>query len=161
MKQLTVIAFALAALEGFATVYPIDPMPLRKLIMKSEYIIIGTVVSIEELKNKKDAYGADHIAHIRISEILQGKISDTLVEVSFNPYFICPAPARYTENTDVIAFLQKSKNGRFKTESLSYGAKTLPLENIAIYIRNGSSKCSRSLKCPMKTSALFKQLSGL
>jgi hypothetical protein len=132
MKQLTALAFVITALESAATVYPIDPMPLRKLIMETEYIIIGHVVSVEEVKNKKDAF-ANSIAHIRIREVLQGKISDTVVQVSFNPYLICPAPARYAENADVIAFLQKSKNGRFITESLSYGAKTLTLEEIAIY----------------------------
>ncbi len=111
--------------------YPIDPRPLRKLIIESEYIVVGYVVKVVVPDPAKNRYPS-HVAHIRVDEVLQGEIGDDVIKVGFSPYVICPAPAQYEENTHVIVFLDRHKQ-QFITHAMSYGVKTLEPDELNVY----------------------------
>jgi hypothetical protein len=115
-----IVSIILTALFKTVFAYPISPRPLRKLVMESEYIVYADVIAIK--KNKNDDHWNDHTAVLEIREVLQGNIFKEQVKVQFTPYMICPAPARYTENTTVLAFLDKHKRN-YTTHALSYGSK--------------------------------------
>lgn len=102
--------------------YPISPMPLRKLVLESKYIVYADVIEIETLET--DDHWYDAIAILVIKEILQGKIKNDTIDVYFSIGMICPAPAHYEKGTTVLAFLDKEKKG-YSTHALSYGSKTL------------------------------------
>lgn len=128
-------AFFLLLMIGYSHqswAYPIDPRPLRKLIMESEYIIVGHVLDVKQVRQKKNSFGPSAIAVISVREVLKGTIKETTIEVPFNGNFICPAPDRYYKEADVIAFLDKD-DGKYSTHALSYGAKTLTLSDIEVY----------------------------
>jgi len=110
--------------------YPISPRPLRKLVMESEYIIVGYVSKTYD-KNDSDHWGP-RIAQIAVLEKLQGTMQEDTIEISFHPTMICPSPDRYFDSTYVISFLNK-KGGEYYTYALSYGAKTLKKDEIEIY----------------------------
>jgi len=122
------LAFVMTVIDVGAIPYPIEPRSLRRLVMESEYIITGHVTKIIAPANEKDK----HIVVISIKEILKGKYSEETIRVTFDPYYICPAPPRYKENTDVVVFLKKHK-GVFFTHALSYGAKTVSPEGQELY----------------------------
>ena len=129
----TFILFCLFALGvQQASAYPIDPRPLRRLIIESEYVIIGRVLEVKTVARKKNEFSGGAIARLQILEVLQGKIKARIIEVSFNPNMICPAPPRYKAGTDIIAFLNR-ENRAFRTHALSYGVKTLSAEEISVY----------------------------
>jgi len=132
MKAMITTIVILLGTIGSVDAYPIDPRPLRKMIMESEFIIIGHVLEIQTVKNKKERDYPNVIARIRIAEVLQGNISESVIEVPYNPYYICPAPARYEAGTDVVVFLNKHK-GTYSTHALSYGVKTLTAEGLEVY----------------------------
>ena len=132
MKAIITTIVILVGAIGSTHAYPIDPRPLRKLIMESEFIIVGHVLEIQTVESKKEQDYSSVIARIRIMEVLQGAISESVIDVPFNPYFICPAPARYEAGTDVLVFLNKKK-GTYYTHALSYGAKTLSPEYLEVY----------------------------
>src|SRR5688572_31974676 len=108
-------AIGLCLLIGVAVItnafsYPISPRPLRKLIIESEFIVAGHVKDVRSSEKKKEKeYWGGYIAEIVIMEVLQGQIKETSIEVAFNPNYICPQPARYKKDTDVLVFLKKSK----------------------------------------------------
>lgn len=131
MKAFVTIVLGLVAMQASAA-YPIDPRPLRKLIAESEYIVIGHVIGIEKLMKADNALDANTVAKIRIEEVLQGTIRDPIVDVSYNPNYICPAPQHFEPNTDVVAFLNKRK-GKWYVHALSYGVKTLSATGLAAY----------------------------
>lgn len=124
---LSLVLTAITMAEAIA--YPIEPRPLRKLIIESQYIIAGYVVNTHDVNKKEDHR---RYAQINILEQLQGKIREKTIEVSFTPGMICPAPAVYRDSTYVLAFLDK-RDGSYYTHALSYGAKTLNPEEIALY----------------------------
>lgn len=133
MKTVVFFLFLLVGLSINTFAYPISPRPLRKLVIESEHIIVGYVASTYNNENKED----DNLwgraaAKIAVLEQLKGKIKEDSIEVLFNPYMICPAPARYTDSTFVIAFIDK-KGNQYYTHALSYGAKTLTKAAIEIY----------------------------
>lgn len=132
MKTIITASIILVLFCEPASSYPIDPRPLRKLIMESEYIVIGYVLEVEERKEKKDSFGPSSVARIAVREVLQGNIKGQIIEVPFHANFICPAPAVYVPKTDVLAFLDKRK-GQYYTHALSYGAKTMSTDQLEIY----------------------------
>ena len=48
MKTIITASIILVLFFEPASSYPIDPRPLRKLIMESEYIVIGHVLEVKE-----------------------------------------------------------------------------------------------------------------
>lgn len=125
----TVILFLVALSAAFS--YPISPRPLRKLMLESEYIIVGYVRDIRSIKESKDSW-VDAIADIDVKEVLYGNLSKTSVEVGYSPGFICPAPPYYEKGATVIVFLTKSKKW-FETVALSYGVKDVDAPGIEAY----------------------------
>src|SRR5690554_4227660 len=116
-----ILIFLGLSIDLFA--YPISPRPLRKLVMDSEYIIVGYVSKTYDRKKDKDDWGTK-VAKIAVLERLQGNIKEDTIEISFTPNMICPAPDRYFDSTFVISFINK-RDGKYHTCALSYGAKTL------------------------------------
>jgi hypothetical protein len=126
--------FSILIFLGFSIdiiAYPISPRPLRKLVMESEYIIVGFVSKIYDKKKEKNNWDTK-VAKIEILERLQGNIKENTIEISFNPNMICPSPDQYYDSTFVISFLNKI-DGKYYTCALSYGAKTLKQNEIEIY----------------------------
>jgi hypothetical protein len=107
------------------------PHPLRLLVEESKFIISGYVVKLYP-QNQGNPWGST-IAQIAVLEKLQGSIAADTIEVIFNSNIVCPTPPRYTDNTHVLVFLNKDKEGHYYTHALSYGVKTLTLSDIAIY----------------------------
>jgi hypothetical protein len=132
MKPTILILFLIAGFARQSTAYPIDPRPLRKLIMESEYIVIGHVKEVYERRSKKDFFG-DAVARIEVREVLKGTIIKDLIEVSFAQHIVCPAPPRYKAGTEVVVFLDKGDKGMFRTHALSYGARQVTLNDIAVF----------------------------
>lgn len=131
MKTLITLTTLLITLQASATAYPIEPRPLRKLIAESEFIVIGHVVGLENIQKPDNSFENNTIAKIEVREVLKGSIKETIIEVPFNPNYICPAPPHYEANTDVVVFLDRTKR-TWRTHALSYGVKTLAPEDIAI-----------------------------
>lgn len=118
-----------------AVAYPISPRPLRKLIMESGYIITGFVLDIQEQpRKKKDDWWGGSIAIVRVKQVLQGTLKDTVVRISFEPNMICPAPPYFEKHTYVVAFLDRDGNDKvFRVHALSYGIKTVAVEVADLY----------------------------
>lgn len=138
MKKLFFIIIIFSCNSIFATIYPITPRPLRKLVIESDAAIVGKVVSVYdkkyEGKKKKNIYYSSYkVAKILVVEVLQGKVKNDTLEILFEPNMICPSPAMYYEKTSVIAFLDNNKNGGYSTHALSYGSKTLDSVGISTY----------------------------
>ena len=133
MKKIIVTFFILAMVAVEASSYPIDPRPLRKLVSESGYIVVGHVVEIVSVKTRKENWGPNEAARIRVVEVLQGKIQDEIIEVEYISTMICPAPPRYYADALMLVFLDKGENGKYRTHALSYGAKALPASAIAVY----------------------------
>jgi hypothetical protein len=116
--------------SGTVFSFPIEPASLRKLVMTSEYIVIGYVRTFSDDEN--NFYSHDK-ALIEIREVLQGKLEEKFVTLKMDIDLICPAPARYFDSTYTIAFLKRNSKGELYTNCLSYGSKTLSLPEIEIY----------------------------
>lgn len=112
--------------------YPITPRPLRQLIIESQYIISGKVVSVTELPADPQQNGAQALARIEIIEVFKGNLQQPYIEVPFDLNMICPQPANYEPNTWVMAFLD-FEQGKFDTHALSYGSKTLTPDELQVY----------------------------
>ncbi|MDJ1494295.1 hypothetical protein QNI19_15230 [Cytophagaceae bacterium DM2B3-1] len=127
--------------------YPITPRPLRKLISESEYCIAGKVVDIKQITKtryysrsfwrKPQSYQQDdYYAQIVVTETLQGTIiSKDTIYVSFEPNVICPSPAMYFKDTDVLVFLDAIlQDTCYTTHALSYGSKIISSnEELQVY----------------------------
>lgn len=139
MKKLFFIIIIIFSCNSIsATIYPITPRPLRKLVIESDAAIVGKVVSVydkkHEGKKKKNIHYTSHkVAKIVVIEVLQGKVKNDTIEILFNPNMICPSPPMYYEKTSVIAFLDNNKSGGYSTHALSYGSKTLDSIGISTY----------------------------
>lgn len=132
MKPFILILFLITGFGGRLIAYPIDPRPLRKLIMESEYIVIGHVKEVQDRKNKKDSFGFS-VARIEVREVLKGTIKSLIIEVPYESNMVCPAPPRYKAGSEVVVFLDKGEKGMFETHALSYGAREVTLPDIAVY----------------------------
>lgn len=116
--------------------YPISPMPLRKLIMKSENIVYAEVIDIKINKNAKDNdWFKSKIAVLKLYDVLQGNIKNTqTIEVYTSEGFSCPAPAHYEKGSFTLAFIYKEKeDNRYSTHSLSYGSKEMNKDQYSVY----------------------------
>lgn len=133
LKTISLLIFLFTSLKIFA--YPIDPRPLRKLIIESENIVYAKVKAIKENKLAKSSdWDRSHLAILTIKEVLQGKINTQTIEVYFSPEFSCPMPAHYKKGTTVLVFLDKEKNeDRYSTHALSYGSKVLKKAEYSVY----------------------------
>lgn len=134
MKTKLLLTFVLIGMVHtiFANTYPITPRPLRKLVKESKYIVFASVIKIEKNVTGEDWHSAK--ATLVIKETLQGKIKHDTISVFFAPNMVCPAPANYTKNSTVLAFLYKKQDGKgYFTHALSYGSKTINQEAYLVY----------------------------
>jgi hypothetical protein len=127
----------LVALGSTPSPYPIAPRPLRRLIEEAEFIVTARVREADaetaaELR-AGDPWGGGSVVLLDIERRIQGDPgADTIAQI--NRGWICPAPAHYEPGTRVLAFLDRSDDGTFETHALSYGAKTLDEEGMAVYL---------------------------
>jgi hypothetical protein len=105
----------LSSLAALAQAYPIPPQTLWDLTSSSERIVVARVERIE-----RDAEG--EIAELRVIETWKGPFTD-VVRVRFWAGLVCPAPPRYLEGREVLAFLERSESEPeiWMTVGLSYG----------------------------------------
>ncbi len=132
MKKLILCFLVTVIVSTTSFAYPISPRPLRKLIIESEYIVVAHVSDIYEKKSKKKDYWEGFIAELKVRDVLQGRLRDTILYITYTPYMICPAPAHFEKGTEVLVFLNKQKD-QFYVNALSYGVKTLSEDEILIY----------------------------
>jgi hypothetical protein len=125
--------------------FPIEPVPLRQLIEKSDLIVLAIVEPYpRQQKNARSPFAeirGTSPAHLRPIMLLKGKVSEALIQVHFQPNLICPSPPEFRVGGKVLAFLKRNTpdepyrdrqlsltnpilitNG-FETVGLSYGAK--------------------------------------
>jgi hypothetical protein len=137
-RFITILMLTLTANTVFA--YPITPQTLRKLIERSQFIVIATIDNPEKVKKyynetTKDSmeyfiFGGDGLADLYITEILKGKLENQqAIQVGYEAGMICPAPANYPDKKMVIAFLGKEDTSNvYYTVGLSYGSKIMDSE---------------------------------
>jgi hypothetical protein len=119
-KALLAAGLAVVVPAG-AHAYPIPPVPLWGLVEQSETIVVAKVVKVEEPRGKgKDDDMSLAVATLRVLETWKGPAQGE-IEVKFPAGLICPAPPRYFEGEDVVAFLAGEDGGWGPTVGLSYG----------------------------------------
>lgn len=133
MKTKCLFVVALTCTVLLAGAYPISPRPLRLLVEESEFIVFAHVSDIREIKAKKNKeIDEETVAVLKIYEVIQGKITDTEIQVPYPANYICPAPPRFVKGTDALVFLSKWR-GSFSVHALSYGVKTMSKADEEIY----------------------------
>lgn len=159
-RLLTILILTLTVQTVFA--YPITPQTLRKLIERSQYIVIATIDNPEKSEKYYDekvkdtleifSFGGDGLADLYIKEILKGKPSNSNhIQVTYEAGMICPAPAHYPDKKMVIAFLAKDDTSKtYYTVGLSYGSKIMDSENEMISFKNRISEYLGILKIKNK-----------
>ena len=135
---LAIFILSLSFQQSFA--YPITPQTLRKLITRSEYIVIAMIDNPDKGEKYYDPvvkdsleqfnFGGDGLADLNIKEILKGKPDDLHhVAVMYEAGMICPASPYYPDKKMVIAFLGKEDSSKtYFTYGLSYGSKVMDNE---------------------------------
>ncbi|HEX6901319.1 MAG TPA: hypothetical protein VF789_16460 [Thermoanaerobaculia bacterium] len=104
-----------------AHAYPIPPVPLWSLVEQAETIVVARVVKVEEPRGRgEDDDMPLAVATLRVLETWKGAEQGE-IEVRFPAGLICPAPPRYFEGEDVVAFLAGEDEGWGRTVGLSYG----------------------------------------
>lgn len=145
MKAKLIVCLLLFAFVHSSYGYPITPRSLMKLIQESEYIITAYVRDVHEIKLKEEItkdkkkkrsryeyHFRGNQAELVIQKTLQGKVTDSVIFIDFNPHMICPAPPMFFKGSYVLVFLNQ-KNGSFYVQALSYGVKTLMPSDLEIY----------------------------
>jgi hypothetical protein len=103
-----------------AHAFPISPVPLWSLVEQSETIVLAKVVEVKAPRwGAKNDRPAPFVATLRVLETWKGPAA-VEIEVKY-PSLICPAPPRYVEGEDVLAFLSGKDSGEWTTVGLSYG----------------------------------------
>lgn len=121
-KVLLTVGLAVLMSSG-AHAYPIPPVPLWSLVEQAETIVVAKVVKVAEPRGRgeDDEPGpALSVATLRVLETWKGPAAGE-IEVKFPAGLICPAPPRYFEGEDVVAFLGGEDQGWGTTVGLSYG----------------------------------------
>jgi len=140
---LLAVSLAVGVSPG-AHAYPIAPVPLWSLVQESETIVLAKVVKVEEttsdpgIKDDGTFEWPLSVATLHILETWKGPAVGE-IEVKFVAGLICPAPPRYVEDEDVVAFLSKEDEGWGTTVGLSYGTlypeSREELEDLRVMVR--------------------------
>lgn len=130
MRSLIIILLVLLGLEAAANPYPISPRPLRKLVMEAPIIVMGYVEDVTKSKDKNE-FG-NRTAILKVLEVLQGSVSESVIKIPYRSNVICPAPPHYDSGAWVVVFLSREK-GVYRTYALSYGVKTVTQEGMTAY----------------------------
>jgi hypothetical protein len=110
------------------------------LVQESEFIVTARVRAADAetkarvLSAENEWMGGYEVVVLEIDGLVKNDPGRTTIE-QVNYLLICPAPARYVVGTRVLAFLDRREKGDgFETHALSYGAKTLDEEGLAVYL---------------------------
>lgn len=121
---LSILSALLVASAEASVAYPIPPVPLRKLVLQAEIIVVASVEEVTPPAESEGVFGSTAV-RLAVSKYIKGDGEETLHVVT-NEHVICPTPARYRPNTQVLAFLKRLEaTSNYETCSLSYGAKQL------------------------------------
>lgn len=119
-KVLLLAASLAVAVSTGAYAFPIPPVPLWSLVEQSDTIVLAKVMEVREPRwGAKNDRPALYVATLRVLETWKGPAAGE-IEVKV-PSLICPAPPRYVEGEDVVAFLAGEDQGWGTTVGLSYG----------------------------------------
>ena len=139
-RRLGMVVVFLISIVQQVCAYPITPQTLRKLISRSQYIVIALIDNPDKPEKYFDpkvndtlelfSFGGDGLADLNIKEILKGKPDNMQhIAVSYEAGMICPAPPFYPDKKMVIAFLGKEDSSKtYFTYGLSYGSKVIDSE---------------------------------
>jgi len=129
MKKLLLFMFCIIICHHLQA-YPITPRPLRKLVLESNCIIQAYVIELgtEKVKKGKKKRQFDYVdvrsyALLLVREVWQGKVATDTLKLYYPAGLICPAPPRFEEHSEIVAFLDYGDND-FSVHALSYGVKT-------------------------------------
>jgi hypothetical protein len=176
LALLSIVATRPAAGSLAVPSYPITPRPLRMLVSEAEFIVTARVVAAgEDAKPPDRAFPETDepvlsattpngpppdVVLLEVDELLKGDPGTRTIR-QLNYRTICPAPARYEVGTRVLAFLDRSKkSGDFMTHALSYGAKTLSDDDLALYGKRVKEELA-ILELPDYQKRLFAQVEWL
>jgi hypothetical protein len=121
----------IAALAGFAhapAAYPIEPVPLRSLILAADLIAVVQPGPTRELADKEGFART----LLTLEKQFKGDLEEETIFVHSMPGLICPVDAAYPEGQRTLVFLSLV-NGEWRACSLSYGAKTLEAAGLQVY----------------------------
>lgn len=139
-----------------ANAYPIEPVSLRKLYLRSDLIVEARVKKVETLffdeesddsvsQSKEDRLAKlqrisqrtfDTKVTLEVYSILKGKVQSDYIEVNYLAAITCPSPPHYSEGRMVFAFLAlSSDNQSYRTVALSYGTQYLKEDYEEIYLK--------------------------
>jgi hypothetical protein len=123
--QKAILLVAFVFFQDRLLAYPIDPLPLRVIIMNSEYIIRGRVVETgREESTQRNYINYRNFAILEIKQVLQGVVSISRIKVCFIKQMICPEPGVLYDNEEVLVFLNKNKkDDTYEISGLTYGVK--------------------------------------
>ena len=121
--------------------FPIQPVSLRELILRSDLIVLAVVEPIPpppkadpNVVRLRFLTDRESPARLRPTSVLKGTAPDGLIEVHFNPNIICPSPPSFREGKKVLAFLRRASDGKgYETVGLSYGAKDVSEAEARVY----------------------------
>lgn len=126
-----------AAIAAPSTVpYPIEPVPLRVLCDEADLIVRARVEQVAPFEGSSSESPMHRFstATLFVDSVLKGTPNSGGLLVSFEAQAVCPAPARYTEDSSVLAFLRWSeRHSKYFTTGLSYGLKELDEEGYQVY----------------------------
>jgi hypothetical protein len=111
--------------------YPIEPVGLRELVLRSDLIVLAVVEPVPpppksdpNVIRLRFLNDRESPARLRATSVLKGAAPNGLIEVHFEANMICPSPPRFPEGKKVLAFLRGAADGKgYNTVGLSYGAK--------------------------------------
>jgi len=102
------------------------PVSLHELVEKSEFIIYGQVLDVEENKEYQT------IAVLSVQNILKGGIQQDTIRILFSKMLVCPSPAEYNIGDTVLTFLNRA-DMYYRPYGLVYGSKDLSYSEFEIY----------------------------
>lgn len=120
------LSIALSVLP-FLGIYPIDPVPLRRLIDEADVIaVVETTATLEKLGGEDYEIFGTQVAKLRPITILKGSGLPGRIEVLYENGMICPAPAHFEAKATQLVFLKESDTENYyESVALSYGTPTL------------------------------------
>lgn len=118
--------------------YPIDPVGLRSLLREAELVLVAQVEPAADSADETLAFMAGGATKLHVVQTLKGTAPiGSVVRVLVASGMMCPAPAHYPAGETVLAFLNHWEGdpvGDYRTVALSYGSKSLPPRELAVYL---------------------------
>lgn len=104
--------------------YPIAPHPARTLFAEASLVVLAKVESIVEVVREGRTTGVERVT-LTVERAFKG-VAPKPVVVSCDRWVTCPAEARFSGNTTVVAFLDPQPLERvYSTVARSWGVRTV------------------------------------